>query len=203
MTAGVILYEPRTIVGLTPVGSLPLGLLSFSCVREPTPVNYTVSDGTSGEPFSRTTLPFTVPDFSGSMPAIGTPIFLRDRSEDLLTAAAIDGNTFYGRAIQAYVPLVSNSPPTNLRYEILSVGGNTESKETVEFRTIEAGTGEILGSVMPGAFVPDGNNLAFRLKEDSVRSGVYGAALHYSAYSLEEGEYAPVAGIQCRWGASI
>lgn len=153
-------------------------------------IKYTVDDGASREPFSRSTAPFVVPDFRGGEPEVGSPIFLRSWSETAMTLAAIDGNPLFGQELRAYIPLASSSDPSNLRYEVLSVKGNVEKKESLEYETVEAGTGKIVGSAIPGALVPEGGNLVWQIERDSVPLGVYGALIEYPATYLKEGEYA-------------
>lgn len=154
-------------------------------------ISYTIEDGSSSEPFSRTTEEFRVPDFSGGKPEIGTPIFLREMNGDAAVAAAIDGNAHFGQPLRAWIPLASENPPSNLRYEVLAVETDGEEKrESFSFRTIEAGTAELRGSAVPGTMLSQGNNIVFAIERDSVPRGVYGAYLEYGAGSLEEGDYA-------------
>ena len=154
-------------------------------------ISYTIDDGSSGDPFSRTTQEFRVPDFSGGQPEIGTPIFLREMNGETAVAAGIDGNAHFGQPLRAWVPLASGSPPSNLRYEVLAVeGGDEDGGEPLAFRTIEAGTADLQGSAVPGQMIARGNTIGFAIERDSVPRGVYGAYLEYAAGRLEEGEYA-------------
>lgn len=151
-------------------------------------ITYTIDDGTPGRRFSRTTPPFTVPDFSGTKPGIGRPIFLQARSGDSLLAAAIDGNALFGRPLLAYVPFSSRLSPTNLRYEVLSVKGEDDKKKEVE--TVGTGTARIVGGAVPGPMKAHGNDLFFVLRRDSVPEGAYGAFVEYDASGLDQGSYA-------------
>lgn len=151
-------------------------------------ITYTIDDGTPGRRFSRTTEPFTVPDFARTAPAIGTPLFLRERFGDTLVAAAIDGNTLFGRPLLAYVPLSSSRPPSNLRFEVLSMEGEESGPKRIE--TVGTGTARIVGAVIPDRFVPMGNDAVVVLRRDSVPDGAHGALIEYDASGLEQGSYA-------------
>ena len=153
-------------------------------------ITYTVDDGSPGRRFSRTTDPFVVPDFGDGSPAIGSPIFLKEKTEGQLSPVAIDGDAPFGQPIRFFVSLASREAPSHLRAEFLSVRRDKKGEEIVEMASIGTGIVTLLGSVVPGEFFTSGSDLVASLQTDAVSEGIWGAYCQFDGNAIKPGEYA-------------
>ncbi|MCE2503964.1 MAG: GWxTD domain-containing protein [Chlorobi bacterium] len=153
-------------------------------------ITYAVDDGSPGRRFSRTTDPFVVPDFGSGDPAIGRPIFLKEKTEHQLSPVAIDGDAPFGQPIRFFVPLASREAPTHLRAEFLSVHRDEKEGEILNMKSIGTGVVTFLGSVIPGEFYSFGSEIVAPLHRDSIPDGVWGAYCEFEASTVEPGQYA-------------
>lgn len=155
-------------------------------------IKYTFDDGTPGSGFSESVNAFTMDDFSGATPAIGTPLFLRDLYGDTLTAASVDGNALFGRRLRAYIPLASAEPPKSLKFEIQAIPHPSAANRTAppDPTVVQTGLGTILGGTTLSGAIPSGNDLHFAIRRgESVPAHAYGALIDVPTSDLDVGEY--------------
>ena len=153
-------------------------------------ITYTVDDGSPGNRFTKETLPFTVPDFGDDLPAIGTPIMLRDIAENEIHPAAMDGNAPFGQSIKTFIPLASVEAPEHLRCEFYTVVRDEKTGSLQEMRSVGTGIVKMPSRMAVGEFKPVRSELVASLQREEVPEKVWGALCEFDASELEPGEYA-------------
>jgi GWxTD domain-containing protein len=162
-------------------GSVELPLRSGMYV-----VKYSFDDGTPGNGFTQSTQPFKMDDFNSPSPAIGIPIFLKGIAGDTLIPAAVDGSAMFGRRFRAFIPLASNAPPKELRYELATPA----RKDGEPAKVLRTGRGTLLGSMWVGKPIPAGKDLLFPISHDVADSShAYGGLVDFASDDLGVGEY--------------